>query len=311
VGNFDEEKNNLYTLVMARVKTLAPIIFVLLWSTGFIGAKYILPYAEPFVFLTIRYFFATLILVLIAKALKEPLRISKVAKKQSMIVSVFLHVIYIGGVFYAVFIDIPAGIIAVIVSLQPILVSALANPLLGEKLSYRQVFGLILGFVGVLFLLSPKLFEGDLSTGFSTFGITCCVLALLGTTAGYLLQKKGGAEIPFLAGTAVQFATSTVIFAMASVIFEPLKVNITLEFVLALSWIVLALSIGSIFLLFYLLRHDSASSVSSLYYLVPPLAAVHAYFFFDERIKGLGLIGMALAALGTLIVTKNSKTAAH
>jgi drug/metabolite transporter (DMT)-like permease len=241
----------------------------------------------------------------------ESLRITWPQVKQSMLVSVFLHVIYIGGVFYAVFIDIPAGITAVIVSLQPILVSVLAIPLLGEKLSYRQVFGLLLGFVGILFLLSPKLLEGDLSTGFSTLGIICCVIALLGTTIGYLLQKKGGADIPFLAGTAVQFATSTVIFALASVIFEPLKVNITLEFVLALSWIVLALSIGSIFLLFYLLRNDSASSVSSLYYLVPPLAAVQAYFFFDERIKGIGLVGMALAALGTLIVTRNSKTAGH
>ena len=107
---------------MVRVKTFAPLIFVLLWSTGFIGAKYILPYAEPFVFLTIRYFFATLVLVLIAKALREPLRISKAAIKQSMIVALFLHVIYIGGVFYAIFIDIPAGITAVFVSLQPILV---------------------------------------------------------------------------------------------------------------------------------------------------------------------------------------------
>jgi drug/metabolite transporter (DMT)-like permease len=250
-------------------------------------------------------------LVLIAKAIGESLRITWPQIKQSMIVALFLHVIYIGGVFYAIFIDIPAGITAVIVSLQPILVSALAIPLLNEKLSYRQVFGLTLGFIGVLFLLSPKLFEGDLSTGFSTFGIICCVLALFGTTAGYLLQKKGGADIPFLAGTAVQFATSTVIFAIASVIFEPLSVDITLEFVLALTWIVVALSIGSIFLLFYLLRNDSASSVSSLYYLVPPLAAVQAYYFFDERIKGIGLIGMALAALGTLIVTKNSKTAGH
>ena len=296
---------------MARVKTFAPVIFVLLWSTGFVGAKYILPYAEPFVFLTIRYFFATLILVLIAKAMGESLRITWPQVKQSMLVSVFLHVIYIGGVFYAVFIDIPAGITAVIVSLQPILVSVLAIPLLGEKLSYRQVFGLLLGFVGILFLLSPKLLEGDLSTGLPTLGIICCVIALLGTTIGYLLQKKGGADIPFLAGTAVQFATSTVIFAIASLIFEPLKVDITLEFVLALSWIVLALSIGSIFLLFYLLRNDSASSVSSLYYLVPPLAALQAYFFFDERIKGIGLVGMALAALGTLIVTRNSKTAGH
>jgi drug/metabolite transporter (DMT)-like permease len=296
---------------MNGIRAVTPLIFVLLWSTGFIGAKYILPYAEPFVFLTIRYFFATLILVALAKIMKESLKISKAAIKQSMIVAVFLHVIYIGGVFYAVSIDISAGITAVIVSLQPILVSLLAIPLLGERLSYRQVFGLALGFIGVLFLLSPKLFEGDLSTGFSTFGIICCVLALLGTTAGYLLQKKGGADIPFLAGTAVQFATSTIIFALAAVIFEPLTVDITLEFVLALTWIVVALSIGSIFLLYYLLRRDSASSVSSLYYLVPPLTALQAYFFFDEKIKGIGLIGMALAALGTLIVTRNSKIAAH
>jgi drug/metabolite transporter (DMT)-like permease len=296
---------------MNGIRAITPLIFVLLWSTGFIGAKYILPYAEPFVFLTIRYFFATLILVALAKILKESLKISKAAIKQSMIVAVFLHVIYIGGVFYAVSIDISAGITAVIVSLQPILVSLLAIPLLGERLSYRQVFGLALGFIGVLFLLSPKLFEGDLSTGFSTFGIICCVLALLGTTGGYLLQKKGGTDIPFLAGTAVQFATSTIIFAIAAVIFEPLTVDITLEFVLALTWIVVALSIGSIFLLYYLLRRDSASSVSSLYYLVPPLTALQAYYFFDEKIKGIGLIGMVLAALGTLIVTRNSKVAAH
>ena len=296
---------------MNGIRAITPLIFVLLWSTGFIGAKYILPYAEPFVFLTIRYFFATLILVALAKILKESLKISKAAIKQSMIVAVFLHVIYIGGVFYAVSIDISAGITAVIVSLQPILVSLLAIPLLGENLSYRQVFGLALGFIGVLFLLSPKLFEGDLSTGFSIFGIISCVLALLGTTGGYLLQKKGGADIPFLAGTAVQFATSTIIFAIAAVIFEPLTVDITLEFVLALTWIVVALSIGSIFLLYYLLRRDSASSVSSLYYLVPPLTALQAYYFFDEKIKGIGLIGMALAALGTLIVTRNSKVAAH
>ena len=293
---------------MGKIKSFAPIIFVLLWSTGFIGAKYILPYAEPFVFLTIRYLFATLILVAIAKAIGESLRISWPQVKQSILVSVFLHVIYIGGVFYAIFIDIPAGITAVIVSLQPILVSAIAIPLLNERLSYKQFFGLLLGFIGVTFLLIPKLFEGDLSFGFSAAGITACVLALLGTTAGYLIQKKGGSDIPFLAGTAVQFASATIIFAIASIIFEPLKVDITLEFILALAWIVIALSIGSIFLLFYLLRKGSASSVSSLYYLVPPLTAIQAYLFFGERINTIGLVGMALAALGTLIVTKEGKS---
>ncbi len=293
---------------MGKIKSIAPIIFVLLWSTGFIGAKYILPYAEPFVFLTIRYLFATLILVAIAKAIGESLRISWPQIKQSILVSVFLHVIYIGGVFYAIFIDIPAGITAVIVSLQPILVSAIAIPLLKERLSYKQIFGLLLGFVGVTFLLIPKLFEGDLSIGFSTAGITACVLALLGTTAGYLIQKKGGSDIPFLAGTAVQFAAATIIFAIASIIFEPLKIDITLEFILALAWIVIALSIGSIFLLFYLLRKGSASSVSSLYYLVPPLTAIQAYLFFGEKINSIGLVGMALAAFGTLIVTKEGKS---
>ena len=292
---------------MVKIKSFAPIIFVLLWSTGFIGAKYILPFAEPFVFLTIRYLFATLILVAIAKAIGESLRISWPQVKQSILVSVFLHVIYIGGVFYAIFIDIPAGITAVIISLQPILVSAVAIPLLNEKMSYKQIFGLLLGFIGVTFLLIPKLFEGDLSIGFSAAGITACVLALLGTTAGYLIQKKGGADIPFLAGTAVQFAAATIIFAIAAVIFEPLKVDVTLEFILALAWIVIALSIGSIFLLYYLLRKGSASSVSSLYYLVPPLTAIQAYLFFGERINSIGLIGMILAAVGTLIVTKEGK----
>lgn len=292
---------------MTKIRPLAPIIFVLLWSTGFIGAKYILPYAEPFVFLTIRYFFATLILVLIAKVIGESLSISWQQIKQSILVAIFLHVIYIGGVFYAIFIDVSAGVTAVIVSLQPILVSALAIPLLGEKLTYKQVIGLVLGFIGIIFLLSPKLFEGDLSVGFSTLGIICCVLALLGTTAGYLIQKKGGADIPFLAGTAVQFGVSTLIFALASLLFEPLKVEITLSFMLALAWIVIALSIGSIFLLYFLLREGSASSVSSLYYLVPPLTAVQAYLIFGEVIKPVGLIGMALAAIGTLIVTKKEK----
>jgi drug/metabolite transporter (DMT)-like permease len=293
---------------MVKIKSFAPIIFVLVWSTGFIGAKYILPFAEPFVFLTIRYLFATLILVAVAKAIGESLRISWPQVKQSILVSVFLHVIYIGGVFYAIFIDIPAGITAVIISLQPILVSAVAIPLLNEKMSYKQIFGLLLGFIGVTFLLIPKLFEGDLSIGFSAAGITACVLALLGTTAGYLIQKKGGADIPFLAGTAVQFAAATIIFAIAAVIFEPLKVDVTLEFILALAWIVIALSIGSIFLLYYLLRKGSASSVSSLYYLVPPLTAIQAYLFFGERISSIGLVGMTLAALGTLIVTKEGKS---
>ena len=293
---------------MKALEKSAPVVFVLLWSTGFVGAKYILPYAEPFVFLTIRYAFAAIILVLIAKALREPLRITRDQIQQSVLVGVFLQVIYIGGVFYAVSLGLPAGVTAVIVSLQPVLVSVLAFKLLNEGLSFRKISGLILGLVGVLFLLLPKIFQGNFNLEFPKVGILSSVLALIGTTTGYLLQKRGGSEIPFLPGTAVQFATATLLFALAGIFFEDWTIKVNLEFILALSWIVLALSIGSIFLLFYLLKHDSASSVSSLYYLVPPLTAVQAFFLFDERFTLIGLFGMALAAIGTLLVTSSKKS---
>ena len=290
---------------MKLLEKYVPIIFVLLWSTGFVGAKYILPYAEPFVFLTIRYASAAIILVLIAKALREPLRITRAQVQQSILVGIFLQVIYIGGVFYAVSLGLPAGVTAVIVSLQPVLVSVLAFRLLNEGLTLRKVSGLLLGLIGVLLLLLPKIFQGNFNLEFPEIGILSSVLALIGTTTGYLLQKKGGSEIPFLPGTAVQFVTATILFALAGIIFEDWTIKVNFQFILALSWIVLALSIGSIFLLFYLLKHDSASSVSSLYYLVPPLTAVQAYFFFGERFTLIGLSGMALAAIGTLLVTSS------
>jgi len=283
----------------------APVIFVLLWSTGFVGAKYILPYSEPFVFLTIRYALAMTTLLIVARVMKEPLKISRAQVIQSIKVGVFLQVVYIGGVFYAISLGVSAGVTSVLVSIQPILVSVLAVKFLNEKLGTRKIFGLILGFTGVLLLLLPKLFQGVFAFGYSGLGIVSGVLALLGTTTGYLLQKKGGSDIPFLPGTAVQFATATVLFALASTLFEEWKITTSFQFFLALSWIVFALSIGSIFLLFYLLKNDSASSVSSLYYLVPPLTAIQAYLFFRERITWIGLLGMGLAAIGTLLVTKS------
>ena len=291
---------------MKSLMRFAPIVFVLLWSTGFVGAKYILPFAEPFVFLTIRYAVATVLLVVIAKAIGESLSLTRDQVWQSISVGVFLQVIYIGGVFYAVHLGVPAGITSAIVSLQPIVVSVLAVKFLGEKIRWVQAGGLILGLLGVSLLLLPKVFSGDFSPSFSGVGILSCFLALSGTTAGYLLQKKSGTDIPFLPGTAVQFAAATVIFALAATFTEEWKVEVTTEFLLALAWIVIALSIGSIFLLFYLLKHDSASSVSSLYYLVPPLTAIEAFVLFREKISPIGLFGMALAALGTILVTRKA-----
>lgn len=287
-----------------QLERYAPALFVFLWSTGFVGAKYIVPYAEPFTFLTIRYFFAALILFLIAAAFKQPLRLNKEQFKASFAVGMLLHVIYIGGVFYAVSLGVSAGISAVIVSLQPVLVSLLAVPLLGERLRWVQVVGLILGVAGIALLLLPKVFQGDYTATTSIAGIFICVIALLGTSGGYLVQKKLGGEIPFLSGTGAQYAISAIAFAILSFSTEEQIIQWVPQFFFGLTWIVLMLSIASIVLLYGMLRTGSASKVSSLYYLVPPTAAIQAYFLFDEVIAPVGILGMALAGLGVVLVMR-------
>ena len=289
-----------------QLERYAPALFVFLWSTGFVGAKYIVPYAEPFTFLTIRYFLAALILFAIAYAFKQPLKLNKEQFKASFAVGILLHVIYIGGVFYAVSLGVSAGISAVIVSIQPVLVSLLAVPLLGERLRWVQVVGLFLGVAGIALLLLPKVFQGDYTASTSIAGIIICVIALLGTSGGYLVQKKLGGEIPFLSGTGAQYAISAIAFAILSVATEDQIIQWVPEFFFGLAWIVFMLSIASIVLLYGMLRTGSASKVSSLYYLVPPVAAIQAYFLFDEVIGFVGIIGMAFAGLGVVLVMRQS-----
>ena len=289
-----------------KLERYAPALFVFLWSTGFVGAKYIVPYAEPFTFLTIRYFLAALILFAIAYAFKQPLKLSKEQFKASFAVGILLHVIYIGGVFYAVSLGVSAGISAVIVSIQPVLVSLLAVPLLGERLRWVQVVGLFLGVAGIALLLLPKVFQGDYTASTSLVGIFICVIALLGTSGGYLVQKKMGSDIPFLSGTGAQYAVSAIAFAVLSFATEEQIIEWVPAFLFGLAWIVLMLSIASIVLLYGMLRTGSASKVSSLYYLVPPVAAIQAYFLFGEVIGFVGIIGMALAAIGVVLVMRQS-----
>ena len=289
-----------------QLERFAPVLFVLLWSTGFVGAKYIVPYAEPFTFLMIRYFFAALILFAIAYAFKQPLKLNKEQFKASFAVGMLLHVIYIGGVFYAVSLGVSAGISAVIVSIQPVLVSLFAVPFLGERLRWVQVAGLFLGVIGIALLLLPKVFQGDYTATTSITGIFICVIALLGTSGGYLVQKKLGGEIPFLSGTGAQYAISAIAFAILSFSTEEQIIQWVPLFFFGLIWIVLMLSIASIVLLYGMLRTGSASKVSSLYYLVPPTAAVMAYFLFGEVIGLVGLIGMAFAGLGVVLVMRQS-----
>ena len=294
----------------AFVSRFAPAIFVLLWSSGFVGAKFLLPHAEPFTLLTVRFALTAAILISIAAAMRAPMKMTKSQYLRAGYISLFLHFAYTGGIFVALHEGVSAGITAVVVSLQPVLVSLLAIALLGERLRASQVVGLALGLIGVTLLLAPKILQGDTSLVFSTAGVLAAVIALIGSVWGTLEQKRYGSDLPILYGLAFQYTVSGIFLGVLALTTESLIIEWSIQFVAVLLWIVLGVSIGSVVLLFYLLRRGSAGSVSSLLYLGTPLAATFGYIFFDEHISSVGAIGMAIAVFGVWLVLRNEKVKA-
>ena len=221
-----------------------------------------------------------------------------------------LHGAYLGGCFFAVSHGLPAGITALIASLQPVLVSLFAAKYLHEPLKVRAIFGLLLGLIGLVVVVVPRI-QLTGSNSISLISIAACVVGLLGGTSGTILQKKYGGGIPTLAGTAIQYAVTALVLLLLAVIFEQPEIAWTAKFIGALAWLVIALSFGAILLLFYLLSQGSAASVSSLYYLVPAATAIEAYLIFGEVISPISILGTAITVIGVwLVVGKERKTPA-
>ena len=292
------------------VSRFAPGIFVVLWSSGFIGAKFLLPHAEPFTLLSVRFALTAFILISIAAAMHAPIKMTKSQYLRAGYISLFLHFAYTGGIFVALHEGVSAGITAVVVSLQPVLVSLLAIALLGERLRSSQVAGLVLGLIGVTLLLAPKILQGDASLVFSAAGVLAAVVALIGSVWGTLEQKRFGSDLPILYGLAFQYTVSGILLGILAFTTESMIIEWSIQFVAVLLWIVLGVSIGSVVLLFYLLRKGTAGSVSSLLYLGTPLAATFGYIFFDEHISSVGAIGMAIAVFGVWLVLRQEKVKA-
>ena len=236
---------------------------------------------------------------MIAKLLKLPAAIDRSAIGKSAVIGFFLHVCYLGGVFFAISQGVSAGLAAVITSLQPVLVSVVAVKVLGEKLRRIQVVGLLLGLGGVVLVLRPSI-----AGAISTLGICAVFIALLGSTTATILQKKFGSEIPLLVGTAYQYLASGFVLALLAIAMGRTRIQWNIQFVGAMIWLILALSVGAILLLLWLLNTGSATSVSSLFYLVPPATALEAYFLFGEKVNTQGLVGIIIAALGVWLVMK-------
>ena len=279
-----------------------PFLFVFLWSTGFIGAKYGLPYAEPLSFLLIRYGFVIALMTAIALATRAPWPKAPAQWLHIGVSGVLVHAIYLGGVFVAIKHGLPAGITALVVGMQPLLTAFGAGWLLGEKVSGRQWGGLGLGFVGVGLVVSGKLSEGALGPM-----LIPALIALLGITAGTLYQKRFCAKFDLRTGSVIQFVPTAVVTAIAIALFEDFHVEWTGQFIFALGWLVLVLSLGAISLLNLLIRSGSAVNVASLFYLTPLSTALIAWAIFGEKLTLTAAVGMALAVSGVYLVARPAK----
>ena len=279
---------------------IAPFLFVFLWSTGFVGAKFGLPYAEPLSFLLVRYFFVIGLMTLLGLATKAPWPSDARRWFHIGVSGLLVHAFYLGGVFVAIQHGLPAGITALVVGMQPLLTAFGAGAFLDEKVAPRQWAGLALGLVGVFLVLSGKI-AADAPLGAM---LAPAVVALLAITAGTLYQKKFCPSFDLRTGSVIQFLPTAALTALAIALFGEFRIDWTAQFVFALGWLVLVLSLGAISLLNLLIRSGSAVNVASLFYLTPPTTAVIAWLLFDETLSGAALAGMTLAVAGVWLARK-------
>lgn len=282
----------------------APVTFVLLWSTGFIGTKYVLSGSEPLTYLGIRMVFVAILMAGIV-AIWRPRWPNRTEMLHSAVAGILVHGFYLGGTAVAISHSVPAGLSALIPGLQPILTSTLANRWLGERVTPMQWLGLLLGVAGTILVLQNRSMSGDIGWGFLASGVS-----LISITVGTLYQKRYCTQIDWRSGNLVQFVACAALFWAGAFAFETRAVDWTTEFVLALTWLTVVLSIGSIGLLYWLIRRSAATQVASLFYLVPATTSIMAFILFDERLGVVSIIGMLACAAAVLVVNRGAKAPA-
>jgi len=286
---------------VSRLERWTPWVFVLIWSSGFVVAKYAFEYSDVLFFLGVRLLIAGFLLLLITVALGQSLRLTRSQMLISLALGLTLQGLYLGGVWEAIANGSPAGIASVVTSTQPILVSILAFMILKERLLRNQIIGLVLGFAGVVLVLSPALS----ATGEMTFiALSLLILGLSGSTSATLIQKKFGDSLPLLAGTTYQFLFAGVILTLISVLSGRTDLQWNLQSTLAMAWAVIVTSIIAVVALLWMLQRGSAAKVSSLLYLVPPAASLQAWALFGEKLNAQSIIGIAMTALGVALVQR-------
>ena len=284
------------TAAHARRRLAFPLLFVVLWSTGFIAAKYGLPYAPPLTFLLYRFALVAALMGVVALITHATWPATRAEIGHVVFAGWLVHGVYLGGVFVAIANGMSAGMSAMLVGLQPIITVVLARGWLGERVVPRQWLGLALGLAGVWLVVWHKVtFTGD------TKALTAIFLALAGISVGTLYQKRYCSQVDLRCSAVIQFTSCAIVYAPLVFFFEHTAVRWTPEFAFALGWAVIVLSVGAISLLYWLLRHGDASNVAGLFFLVPAVTAVMAWILFDETLGALAIAGMALISLGVAL----------
>lgn len=283
------------------IERIAPGLFVFIWSTGFIVAKLVAPYAEPLTFLCLRYAGTIVVLSLLAFASGARWPSGMREWRNAAIAGVLLQGLYLGGVFWAVRHGLSAGMAALITGLQPLLTGLLAGPLLGEEVTLKRWIGLVAGLCGAALVVAPALRGVD---ALPIPAVAVCFVAMISVTSGTLWQKRFGGGPDLRTSAAVQFMAALFVTLPVAFAIENFEVSPAPPFWIGLLWAIGGLSTGGILLLLGLIARGAVAGVAALFYLVPPVSALMAFALFGETLTAIQMAGMALAAAGVAIAAR-------
>lgn len=280
---------------------MIPFLFVILWASGFVGARFGLEYAEPMTFLSLRMVLNVVLFAVLIMLLKRRIPTGR-QFWHSCVSGLFIHGLYLGGTFQAIHWGIPAGLASLLVGSQPIFTALILLLMGSERLNLAQWLGLALGFAGISCVLMGNIeWQSD---AHKWAAIAMCVVSLIGITVGTLYQKKFCQGVDLLGGALVQYVAAVALLLPAAMQFETMQVEWTPTFMMTLGWLVVVLSCIAILLLLYMVEHGASSSVASVFYLVPPTTAIQAWICFGESFDRLGALGFVLAAVAVYLVVK-------
>ncbi len=276
-----------------------PFIFILLWSSAFITTKPIVDNSDPFSALAFRFFFVAIGFFLFCLYSKSSIIIKKTNLIESIFSGILFHGLYLGGVFFSISIGMPAGIAALIVTLQPFLTNILSGPIFTEKITIKQWIGAFLGFVGAILVLGF-----DLGSKIPVLGLVATVIALISITTSTIWQKKLSNKLPLSVSNFYQAAGGCLFHVLVVIFFAKPFINFSTTFILAMSHQIFLVSFGAFTILMFLIKKNSASKTVSIFFLIPAVSAFMGWFFLDEILTKIDLVGFLIASTGVYIATR-------